>query len=405
VFKFLAALAVAMLIFEVASAGPTITESSPDALPAPGQVIVGSHEGLALRPRLIAQGLDSPVDVIGDPTSDRLFVVEKQGKIRVVENGEVAPEPFMDISKLVLSTGNEQGLLSMRFHPDFATNGRFFVFFTDLSGTSQLMEAWADPNAPDFADRSTLRSILTIPQFGQYHQSGSMFFGPDGFLWLSIGDGGGIGDPEKQGQNKESLQATVVRIDVDRGEHYAVPSDNPFVSGGGRPEIWAYGVRNPWRISYDAITGLLYIPDVGQEGAEELNVIPIRESGHNFGWSVSEGNGCYDADTCDMSGQTLPVYEYLHNGNGCAMVGGGVYRGELMKPLRGHYFFADYCLGWIRSVVLDDNEVFEVVDWTLRREDRLGNVTTIGTDRHGELYVTNLDGELWRLELEAEPTQ
>lgn len=388
-----------LLAFEVATVGPTLVETPPGSLPGAGEVQARPHEGLVLTPRLIADGLESPVDVVGDPQSDRLFVVEKAGVVRIVKDGRVDPEPFLDISDMVLSEGNEQGLLSLRFHPDFAGNGRLFFFFTDLSGTSQLMGARVDASNGDQVDRSSFQLILTIPQRGQYHQSGSMFFGPDRFLWLSLGDGGGIGDPDGQGQNTGSLLATLVRIDVDHGRSYAIPSDNPFVSGGGRPEIWAYGLRNPWRISFDAGTGLLYVPDVGQEGSEELNVIPIQEKGHNFGWSVSEGSGCYDASTCDMRGHTLPVYEYLHDGNGCAMVGGQVYRGELMKPLDGHYFFADYCLGWIRSVVLDDKDVFEVVDWTLTRDDRLGNVTTIGSDRNGELYVVNLDGEVWRLEL------
>lgn len=405
-FKYIAAATIlAGVAFVVLTSGPTLVETPAGALPLPGEVVVGSHDGLALQPKLVVDGLDRPVDVVGDPGSDRLFVVEKPGTIRIVDDGRVLEEPFLDIVDMVLSEGNEQGMLSMRFHPDFESNGRVIVFFTDLDGTSQLMGGRVDQTNRDRVDRDSLKNILTIPQRGQYHQSGSMFFGPDGFLWLSLGDGGGIGDPDKQGQNPDTLLASIVRIDVDHGRPFAVPSNNPFVEGGGRPEVWAYGLRNPWRISFDETTGFLYIPDVGQEGSEELNVIPMRESGHNFGWSVSEGTGCYNAETCDMRGHTLPVYEYLHNGNGCAMIGGGVYRGELMKPLEGHFFFADYCLGWIRSVVLDDEEVFDVVDWTRRREDRLGNVTTIGSDRNGEFFVANLDGEIWRLELASEPSQ
>lgn len=381
-------------------AGPDISNEEHDSLPTPSPVSANSVDGLVLEPRLIVDGLDAPVDIVAGPLGDRLFVAEKKGRVRIVEDGQILPNIFMDISDWVLSVGNEQGLLGIRFHPDFVENGRFFAFFTDLAGTSQLVEARVDPLNRDEVVPGSFRSILTIPQYGQYHQSGSMFFGPDGYLWLSIGDGGGIGDPEEQGQDPHSLEATIIRIDVDNGYPYSIPADNPFVENGeGRPEVWAYGVRNPWRISYDTETGLLYLPDVGQEGSEELNVVPLQESGQNFGWSVSEGTGCYDADTCDMAGHTLPVYQYLHNGNGCAMVGGQVYRGELMAPVEGHYFMADYCLGWIRSVVLDDDEVFEVVDWTRRRDDRLGNVTTIGSDRFGELYVANLDGEIWRLEL------
>lgn len=402
-FKFLAPAALIILLFEMALTGPNISEAAPTDLPPPAQLDVAAAEGLLLVPQLIAEGLDAPTDVVGDPLSDRLFVAEKEGKVRIVESGRPIKPKFIDISDFVLSAGNEQGLLSFRFHPDFAENGRVFLFFTDLSGTSQLVEAQADTTNRDVIIPGSFRPILSIPQYGQYHQSGSMFFGPDGFLWLSIGDGGGIGDPQKQGQNPSTLEATIIRIDVDHGYPYGIPADNPFVGDStGRDEVWAYGLRNPWRITYDEETGLIYIPDVGQEGAEELNVVPLREGGRNFGWSVSEGTECYNKDSCDMTGQTMPVYQYLHNGNGCAMIGGQIYRGDLMAPLNGHYFFADYCLGWIRSVALDEDEVYQVVDWTLGREDRLGNVTSIGSDRHGELYVSNLDGEIWRLEVVAD---
>lgn len=399
-FKFLVPLALIALLMEATLGGPQVIDSEHGDLPVPGPVTSAPVDGLLLEPRLIVDGLESPVDIVAGPLGDRLFVAEKAGRVRIVEDGKILPEAFMDISEWVLSTGNEQGLLGIRFHPEFAENGKFFAFFTDLTGTSQLVGARVDPANRDRIMPGSYRSVLTIPQYGQYHQSGSMFFGPDGYLWLSIGDGGGIGDPEDQGQNPETLEATIIRIDVDGGTPYSIPADNPYVdSGEGRPEVWAYGLRNPWRITFDDSTGMIYIPDVGQEGSEELNVVPMQEGGQNFGWSVSEGTACYDAESCDISSHTLPVYEYLHNGNGCAMVGGQVYRGHLMAPLDGHYFMADFCLGWIRSVVLDNNQVFEVVDWTRRREDRLGNVTTIGSDRFGELYVANLEGQIWRLEL------
>lgn len=169
--------------------------------------------------------------------------------------------------------------------------------------------------------------------------------------------------------------------------------------------MWAYGLRNPWRITFDDATGLIYIPDVGQEGFEELNVIPMTEGGHNFGWSISEGTGCYASDQCDLTGQTMPVYNYAHNGNGCAMIGGRIYRGEEMPRLQGHFFMADYCLGWIRSVVVDTTGTLSVRDWTRTRADRLGTVTTLGSDRHGELYVANLEGQIWKLELADVATQ
>lgn len=396
--KFLIGASFVVLALELALAGPAVVDAVPLPVSEETDPVPGDVEGLALSPVLVTDDLDQPTDVVGAPDDNRLFVVEKAGKIQIVEAGVVADRPFLDISRWVGSAGNEQGMLSLRFHPRYTENGRIFIFFTDTAGTSQLAEARVDATAEE-VDMTSLRRIMSFPQFGQYHQSGSMMFGPDGYLWVSLGDGGGIGDPLGQGQDNTNLDASIIRIDVDNGDPYAVPDDNPFVGTGARPEIWAYGLRNPWRISYDATTGHVYIPDVGQEGSEEINVVPIGDAGLNFGWAVSEGSVCYGEGECDMSGHTLPVYQYLHDGNGCAIIGGGVYRGSLMPELDGHFFLADFCLGWIRSVVLDDSEVHLVVDWITEREDRLGNVTTIGFDRHGEIYVANLAGELWRLEL------
>lgn len=398
-FKFLVPASLAVLLVEMLMIGPRLVESDIEGNLGGTMPVPTSVDGLSLAPVLVVDGLEEPTDVVGDPLSDRLFVVEKAGRVRIVDEGRIIEDPFVDLRDWVESTGNEQGMLSMRFHPEFADNGRVFFFFTDSAGTSQLVAARVAVGNRDVVDSVTLERILSIPQYGQYHQSGSMFFGPDGYLWVSLGDGGGIGDPQGHGQDVNDINATVIRIDVDNGEPYAIPDDNPFVGEEGRAEIWAYGLRNPWRITYDATTGLVYIPDVGQEGSEELNVVDVHDGGHNFGWSVSEGSVCYDADTCDMSGHTMPVYQYLHDGNGCAIIGGGVYRGELMPEIQGHYFFADFCVGWVRSVVLDHLDTYLVVDWTPDREDRLGNISTIGFDRHGEMYVANLQGEIYRLEL------
>ncbi len=396
--KFLVAASLVVLLVEITTAGPAVVAAVPAPVTEGRNPVPSSVEGLGLSPVLVTDDLEQPTDVVGAPDDDRLFVVEKAGTIRIVENGIARDRPFLDITRWVGSAGNEQGLLSLRFHPDYAENGRIFIFFTDTAGTSQLAEATVDATG-DAVDLSSLRSIMSFPQFGQYHQSGSMMFGPGGYLWVSLGDGGGIGDPLGHGQDIANIDASIIRIDVDNGDPYAVPDDNPFIGAEARPEIWAYGLRNPWRISYDATTGYVYIPDVGQEGSEEINVVPLEEGGHNFGWAVSEGSLCYGGGECDMWGHTLPVYQYLHDGNGCAIIGGQVYRGTLMPELDGHFFFADFCVGWVRSVVLDDSDVHLVVDWTTAREDRLGNVTTIGSDRHGELYVANLAGEIWRLEL------
>lgn len=400
--KFLVPVAILVLAIEVLLGGAPISDDGPVDLAGPSVVeSPGPVDGLELAPRLIIDGLDEPTDVVGAPSDDRIFVVEKAGLIRILEDGELLTEPYLDLTRWVGSRGNEQGLLSLLFHPDYQSNGRVFIFLTDKTGTSQLIELKTMSDNPDHADPRTIRSVLTIPQVGQYHQSGSMFFGPDGYLWVSLGDGGGIGDPEQHGQDPGNIDASIVRIDVDGSSPYAIPADNPFVNdpGGGLPEVWAFGLRNPWRITYDPETRLLYIPDVGQEGAEELNVVPINRDGYNFGWSIFEGTTCYKADSCLLPDQTLPVYQYLHNGNGCAIIGGRVYRGELMPELVGHYFFSDFCLGWVRSVVVNQNEVLLVKDWTRSRAERLGTVTTIGSDRHGELYVATLEGQIWRLEL------
>ncbi len=400
-FKFLALASLVVLVAEVAMVGPPTVDAPDLEYPAGPFDMESNLDSVRLAPILVVTGLETPTDVVGSPVDDRLFVVEKAGRIVVVEEGEVLPEPMLDLSVWINSSGNEQGMLSLLLHPDFESNGRVFVFFTDLAGTSQLVEARVEADNPNRIAPGSLRSVLTIPQYGQYHQSGSMFFGPDGFLWLSLGDGGGIGDPEGRGQDFSNIDASILRIDVDAGRPYGIPSDNPVLGDDARPEIWAYGLRNPWRISYDEATGLIYIPDVGQEGSEEVNIVRMDDGGHNFGWSVSEGTGCYQTEDCSFEGHTLPVYQYLHEGNGCAIVGGQVYRGELMPEVVGHYFFADFCLGWIRSIVADDSEVYVVRNWITQREDRLGNVTTIGSDRNGELYVATMDGEIWRLELES----
>lgn len=396
--KFLVAASLIVLAAEIMVSGPAVVAAVPAPVAEGVDPVPGSVDGLSLSPVLVTDDLDQPTDVVGAPDDDRLFVVEKAGRIEIVEDGIVRDQPFLDITRWVGSVGNEQGMLSLRFHPQYAENGRIFIFFTDTTGTSQLAEASVDATG-ETVDLSSLRSIMSFPQFGQYHQSGSMMFGPDGYLWVSLGDGGGIGDPLGHGQDNTNIDASIIRIDVDNGDPYGVPDDNPFIGTNARPEIWAYGLRNPWRISYDSTTGLVYIPDVGQEGSEEINVVPLGESGRNFGWAESEGTECYGDGVCDTSDHTLPVYRYLHDGNGCAIIGGEVYRGSLMPEVDGHFFFSDFCLGWVRSVVLDDSDVHLVVDWTTERDDRLGNVTTIGSDRHGELYVANLAGELWRLEL------
>ena len=343
----------------------------------------------------VADGLDEPIDIFTLSGHPGIFVVEKPGRVVRVVDGKVMTPPVLDMRALVLADSNEQGLLSVRPDPDFASNCRVYVFYTDSYGDSRLVSASVSGSAEPTIDVRSFHPLLEIPQRHRWHQSGTMTFGPDGFLWLAIGDGGGTGDPDGHGQNPSTLKGTVVRIDVDSSS-YVVPESNPFAaSEEGRPEVWAYGLRNPWRISIDATTGTLFIPDVGQEETEEINVVDLDEGGLNFGWAITEGSNCYDATTCDSSGLTPPTYEYDHDGMGCAVVGGQVYRGAAIPEIAGHYFFSDFCSGWVRSLELRDGAVAGEHEWEGLRVSRL--ITSFGTDALGELYFMSLDGGLWKI--------
>ena len=395
-FRWLVAGSLVLLGVEVALFGPSLIDPPAAGAVTPAPEPQPIPEEFRLSAELVAEAPGPLTDVAGDPQADRLYLVEKVGKVWVVEDGVLLPEPFLDLSEWVLSAGNEQGLVSFELHPDYAENRRGFIFYTDLVGDSQLVELTASADYRR-AELGSLRLILDIPQWQQYHQSGSISFAPDGLMLVSVGDGGGIGDPRRRGQDPSNIFATIIRVGVDGSNPYEIPRDNPYVgTDDGLAEIWAYGVRNPWRISIDAPQDLLIIPDVGQEGSEEINIVPLAMSGLNFGWSVTEGTLCYQEDPCDTEGIHMPVYEYFHEGDGCAIVGGDVYRGQSMPEISGHYFYGDYCLGWIRSFSVDGIEVSDHTDWR-QQLGRLGHITSFGTDRHGEIYVTNLEGELWKL--------
>lgn len=348
----------------------------------------------------LAGGFEAPVDVAGSIGDDRIFVVEKAGVIRVIDgDGQRLEDPFLDLRGFVLSEGNEQGLTTLELHPQFGANGRAFVFYTDLDGHGQIYEYTVDSDNPNRLDPDTARQILEVPQPNQYHQSGTMAFGPDGYLWLSLGDGGGQYDPFHNGQDPGTLLGTILRLDVDNADPYAIPPDNPFVETergeATRREIWAYGVRNPWRISVDSAAGLLYIADVSQDGNEEVNVVPTASGPHNFGWPVWEGSICLLDDSCEAEEFTDPVYEYPHDGT-CAIVGGEVYRGAAIPELHGHYFFTDHCGGWIRSLVYNGTSV-DVHQW-MDDFGRIRYITSWATDATGELVMTTLEGQLLRIE-------
>lgn len=343
---------------------------------------------------LVASGLESPVHLAAPPGDPRIFVVERRGRIRIIKDGKLRAEPFLDITSRVGSGGSEQGLLSVAFHPDFATNRYFFVNYTDRNGDTRVERYTVGPD-PDRADPASAKLILTIDQPFSNHNGGLIVFGPDGMLYIGMGDGGSGGDPLGHGQNLGTLLGALLRIDVDRGDPYTIPPDNPFAGrADARGEIWAYGLRNPWRFAFDRTAGLLYIADVGQNRWEEINVAPASAGGLNYGWNLTEGNHCFPSDPCDRTGLTPPVLEYSHD-EGCSVTGGHVYRGRAIPELAGHYFYADYCRGWIRSFRYTSEGVRDQRTWSI---GNVGLITSFGEDSAGELYVLSQDGRVFRLQ-------
>ena len=341
----------------------------------------------------VADGLDFPVHLTSPPGDPRLLVVEKSGTIRVIQDGEVLPEPFLDL-RAEVSRGSEQGLLSLAFHPDYASNGRFFVDYTNRAGDTRVVEYRVSAD-PDRADPAPVQTILSVDQPFANHNGGLVVFGPDGMLYVGLGDGGSGGDPQGNGQNLETLLGKILRLDVDAGSPYAVPTDNPFTGqAGARGEIWAFGLRNPWRFSFDRETGALFIADVGQNSLEEVNARPGDEGGVNYGWNVMEGTECFGDDACDRTGLVLPVVEYDH-GEGCSVTGGFVYRGDALPELQGHYFFSDFCSGFVRSFRLAGGAAVEERRWPELEPG--GSVPSFGEDANGELYILTREGSVHRI--------
>ena len=350
----------------------------------------------------VADGFDQPVHV-ADPGdgSGRLFVVERPGRIRIVRDGEVDPEPFLDIVDIVESSGSEQGLLSVAFHPNYEENGTFFVGYTaregEGAGNNTIARFRVSAENADRADPASGEVLISVPDPYPNHNGGLVLFGPDGYLYAGLGDGGSAGDPQNNGQNPETLLGSLLRIDVDGtggGTPYAIPGDNPFADGeGGRPEVWAYGLRNPWRFSFDRETGDLWIADVGQNQLEEVNIQPAASAGgENYGWNLTEGTNCYAEDECGTEGLTLPVAQYSHD-FGCSVTGGYVYRREDEPALEGVYLFADYCTGLLWGLGRD-----ETGDWVTSEPIETGlNISSFGEDAAGELYLTDLGGGLFRV--------
>lgn len=318
-----------------------------------------------------------------------MFIIEQVGRIRIVQNGQLLQTPFLDIVNQVGSEGNEQGLLGLAFHPDYKNNGDFYVNYTDKNGNTVIALFHAHG---DLADPSSESKLLNVKQPFQNHNGGGLAFGPDGYLYIGLGDGGSQGDPSGNGQNINTLLSKLLRIDVDRGHLYAIPADNPFANGGGRSEIWAYGLRNPWRFSFDRATKDLYIADVGQDTWEEIDFLPAAVgAGLNFGWNYYEGSHLYQGTPSDGGKFQMPVAEYSHAEGGCSVTGGYVYRGA-MTEWQGVYFYGDFCTGKVWGLVNLQN------GWQSQVLFETGlNITSFGQDTSGEIYLAERGGGILRL--------
>lgn len=345
-----------------------------------------THFSQTLTLQSFATGFSSPVAIV-NAGDDRLFVVQRGGAIRIVQpNGTVLPTNFLTLTSSTVLSGGERGLLGLAFHPNYVNNGFFYVNYTRAGdGATVIARYSVDTNNPNIANPNSAQILLTIPQPFSNHNGGSLVFGPDGFLYIGMGDGGSGGDPQNLAQNQNSLLGKMLRIDVDGGSPYGIPADNPNVSNAFPNEIWAIGMRNPWKFSFDRITGDLWIADVGQNAREEINKVnaPLTP-GLNFGWRCYEASLPFNtADCLSASNYTFPVAEYNLGGGNCSITGGYVYRGSTYPNMVGKYFFADYCsnrIGWV-------NNNGGSITWSAAFT---GNFVSFGEDINGELYIAGI---------------
>jgi glucose/arabinose dehydrogenase len=352
---------------------PTTTSATPAAL-----------KNLALQ--TVATGLVEPVDVAAPLDDGLMFVLQRSGQARVVENGKLLKEPFLNLKGFVKSNSIEQGLLGIAFHPKYPVDRRVFVFHTRKDNDNLVVSYTVAPGGRSVepGSRTELLRIDKAPDAIR-HNAGALRFGPDGFLYISVGDGARA---KENGQNPKTLLASILRIDIDTVP-YAIPKGNPFADGkDGRPEVYWYGFRNPWRFSIDAKTGLAYIGDVGQETIEEIDVAKLDSPGLNFGWPLMQGSKPYLKGT-PSTPLVAPVLEVRHDDNGCSIVGGEVYRGKAIPELDGHYFYADWCFGWIQSFRYDGTAAVDSRDWSRQLPAEM--VSAFGHDAKGELLVVDYE--------------
>jgi glucose/arabinose dehydrogenase len=390
------------------SEGSTTTTSASDSTVTSGTGTtdggpdLGDLQGVSLE--LVYDGLRQPIALTAPQGDDRLFVTQRVGVIRILdENRQLLDPAFLDITDRVLAGGIEQGLLGLAFHPDYANNRRFFVYYTDKAGNRQLSEFQATATDPSRALPDSEKVLFEYEQPPNAtdirHYAGNVMFDPDGYLWVSMGDGA---DSRAQGQDPDTPYGTLYRIDVDSGDPYAIPADNPFVNGGGKAEVWAYGFRNPWRFSFDPVDRMLYIGDVGHADQEEIDVVSMDTGGgSNFGWSDMEGTRCFHKQDCNAADYTSPVITYLHGGgtdhpDGLSVTGGFVYRGAEIPELAGTYFYTDWVGEWIMGFRYVDGQVTELKNWSEDLGGSVGQINSFGLDGHGELYVVTHGGQVYK---------
>lgn len=346
-----------------------------------------------------ATGLSNPVEIT-NANDSRLFVAQQNGIIKIIQpNGTINAADFLNISSKI-TFGGERGLLGLAFHPQYATNGYFFVYYNNTAGNIVVARYSVSSTNPNIADAASEKIILNIPKPFDNHNGGSIHFAPDGNLWIVTGDGGSGGDPNNNGQNKNSLLGKMLRIDVNSTATYNIPTGNPFVGIDGADEVWSYGLRNAWKFSFDLTTGNALIADVGQGAIEEINKMPIATTALNYGWRCYEGNNTYNTSGCAASStMTFPVAVYDHSGGKCSITGGYVYRGTASPSLQGKYFFADYCSQQIGT--LDTNNL---ITWSSALSGN--NFSTFGEDNLKELYVAAVNnGKIYKITTSTLGTQ
>ena len=379
-------------------------------------VLISFMDAKELRVMKLVDGLYKPVYLTAQKNnSDTLFIVEQQGLIQRLIKGEISLPPLLNIQNRVYQPkmpGDERGLLGFTLHPQYSINHRIFVNYVNREDSTVISEFEVDQQTK-LGNPNHEKIILQFQQPYSNHNGGQLEFGTDGYLYIAVGDGGYSGDPHENGQNVETIFGTILRIDVDANLPYEIPSDNPFLNEKkAKGEIWCYGLRNPWRFSFDQKTGDLYIGDVGQNSWEEIDYLPAKSSGVNFGWNKMEGTHCYPpGEDCEEEGFVLPIFEYPNNANyiktlirwdqndaqGCSVTGGYVYRGNLIPELYGKYIFGDYCTGKVWSFTVNSEITLDYQEWNLNgiKEDLF--LSSFGEDGKGELYIVNHTGSIYKI--------